>query len=165
MITLIVEIAIVGFIDYQIDVATLAIELKGGKISQNIFAMYSLEKVARAGFVCVAYFLLNPLMLLLLIKYVLWVPDIQYLWLFAIYGYSFTIFIITTALNVVPIDWLRWVFLGISGLVSLFFIFSEMYALIKYKLEQGFCKFLFVCLFLTASHFVFIVALRKYFLT
>ena len=32
MITLIVEIAIVGFIDYHIDVATYAIELKGGKI-------------------------------------------------------------------------------------------------------------------------------------
>ena len=30
--TLIVEIAIVGFIDYQIDVATYAIELKGGRI-------------------------------------------------------------------------------------------------------------------------------------
>jgi hypothetical protein len=32
MLTLIVEIAVVGFINYQIDVATLAIELKGGKI-------------------------------------------------------------------------------------------------------------------------------------
>jgi hypothetical protein len=30
MLTLIVEIAVVGFINYQIDVATLAIELKGG---------------------------------------------------------------------------------------------------------------------------------------
>jgi hypothetical protein len=35
MITLIVEIAIVGFIDYQIDVATLAIEVKGGKIAAS----------------------------------------------------------------------------------------------------------------------------------
>jgi hypothetical protein len=32
MLTLIVEIAVVGFINYQIDVATMAIELKGGHI-------------------------------------------------------------------------------------------------------------------------------------
>ena len=32
MLTLIVEIAVVGFINYQIDVATMAIELKGGII-------------------------------------------------------------------------------------------------------------------------------------
>lgn len=164
MLTLIVEVAIVGFIDYQIDIATFALDLKNGRFPTT-FITYSLLKVARAAFVLIAYFILNPLMLLLLIKYVLWVPDIQYLWLFAIYGYSFTIFIITTALNVVPIDWMKWVFLSVSGVVSLFFIFSEMYALIKHRLSQGFCKFLFVCLFLTASHAVFIIALRKYFLT
>lgn len=76
MITLIIEISIVGFINYQIDLTTMAIELKGGRIPANRLAYYSLEKVARAGFVCIAYFLLNPLLLLLLIKYVLWVPDI-----------------------------------------------------------------------------------------
>ena len=74
MLTLIVEIAIVGFINYQIDVATMAIELKGGQIPQNLMTVYSLTKIARAGFVCVAYFILNPLLLLLLIKYVLMVP-------------------------------------------------------------------------------------------
>lgn len=92
---------------------------------------FSMMKVARAGFVCVAYFILNPLMLLLLIKYVLFVPDIEYLWLFSIYGYSFTIFIITTALNVVPMETLKWVFLGISGFISLFFIISEIFVLIR----------------------------------
>jgi hypothetical protein len=60
---------------------------------------------------------------------------VQYLWLFAIYGYSFTIFIITTVLNVVPLEWLRWVFLAVSGIVSLFFIFIEMYTLLKGKLK------------------------------
>jgi hypothetical protein len=133
MATLIVEIAIVGFIDYNIDVATMAIELKGGKIPRLV--TYSLLKVARAAFVCIAYFLLNPLLLLLLIKYVLWVPDVQYLWLFSIYGYSFTIFIITTGLYVVPIEWLRWTFLGVSGAISLLFICSEMYAMIKNRLH------------------------------
>lgn len=33
--TLIVEIAIVGFINYNIDIATMAIELKGGKIAAS----------------------------------------------------------------------------------------------------------------------------------
>ena len=32
MLTLIVEIAIVGFVNYQIDIATMAIELKSGVI-------------------------------------------------------------------------------------------------------------------------------------
>jgi hypothetical protein len=75
MLTLIVEIAVVGFINYQIDLATMAIELKGGKIPHYQMAYYSLTKIARAGFVCIAYFILNPLLLLLLIKYVLMVPQ------------------------------------------------------------------------------------------
>lgn len=165
MLTLIVEIAVVGFINYQIDVATMAIELKGGKIPTQMMAYYSLTKIARAGFVCIAYFILNPLLLMLLIKYVLMVPQIQFLWLFAIYGYSFTIFIITTVLNVVPLDWLRWVFLGVSGLVSLFFIWVEMYTLLKDRLNQGITKFILICLVLALSHLVFVLALKQYFLT
>jgi hypothetical protein len=167
MITLIVEIAIIGFIDYQIEATAMAIEVKSGKLpkSKIYTATYSLEKVARAGFVCIAYFLINPLILMLLVKYVLWVPDIRYIWLFSIYGYSFTIFIITTFLNVVPIDWLRWAFLGVSGVVSLFFIWTEMYNLLKNKLNQGVCKFIVICFILAASHGVFILALKKYFLT
>lgn len=165
MLTLIVEIAIVGFINYQIDVATMAIELKGGVIPQGSMATYSLTKIARAGFVCIAYFLLNPLLMLLLIKYVLMVPQVQYIWLFAIYGYSFTIFVITTVLNVVPLEWLRWVFLGVSGLVSLFFIWTEMYVMLKTRLKQGLGKFFVLCLILAASHSVFVLALKEYFLT
>jgi hypothetical protein len=134
MITLIVEIAIVGFINYQIDIAADVVEIKRGKIPQSL-AYYSLQKVARAGFVCIGYFIINPLFLLLLIKYVLWVPEVQYIHLFVIYGYSYTIFVITTALNVVPLSWLRWVFLAVSGLVSLFFIWTEVYALVKFRLE------------------------------
>ena len=100
-----------------------------------MLASYSLTKTARAGFVCIAYFLLNPLLLMLLIKYVLMVQEVRFLWLFAIYGYSFTIFIITTVLNVVPLEWLRWVFLGVSGFVSFFFVCVEMYSLVKGRLR------------------------------
>ena len=143
----------------------MAIELKGGIIPHQQLAYYSLTKIARAGFVCVAYFLLVPLLMMLMIKYVLMVPQVQYLWLFAIYGYSFTIFIITTVLNVVPLDWLRWVFLGVSGLVSLFFIMTEIYVLLKTKLKQGLGKFFVICLILLATHALFVVALKNYFLT
>ena len=110
-------------------------EYKNSRIALNKYTFYNLEKVARAGFVCVGYFLVNPLMVLLLVKYILWVPDIEYLWIFSVYGYSFTVFIITTALSVIPIDWLKWVFLASSGVVSLFFITLEMYTYLKYKLE------------------------------
>lgn len=166
MLTLIVEIAVVGFINYQIDVATMAIELKGGKIPQQNMAYYSLTKIARAGFVCVAYFILNPLLLMLLIKYVMMIHEVQYIWLFSIYGYSFTIFVITTVLNVVPLEWLRWVFLGVSGMVSLFFIWVEMYHMLKQRLhQQGISKFIILCLLLLLSHAVFVLALKQYFLT
>ena len=165
MLTLIVEIAIVGFINYQIDVATMAIELKGGVIPHYNSAYYSLTKIARAAFVCIAYFIANPFLIMLLIKYVLMIEEVQFLWLFAIYGYSFTIFVITTALNVIPMEWLRWVFLGVSGAVSLMFIWTEMYVLLKNRLKSGMSKLLLVCLLLGASHTIFVLALKKYFLT
>jgi hypothetical protein len=75
MLTLIVEIAIVGFINYHIDVATMTIEMKGGVIPKMSMAYYSLTKIARAGFVVISYFLLNPLLLMLIIKYVLMIPE------------------------------------------------------------------------------------------
>ena len=165
MLTLIVEIAVVGFINYQIDVATMAIELKGGVIPHYNTAYYSLTKIARAAFVCIAYFIANPFLIMLLIKYVLMIDEVQFLWLFAIYGYSFTIFVITTALNVIPMEWLRWVFLGVSGAVSLMFIWTEMFVLLKNRLKSGMSKFLLVCLLLGASHAIFVLALKKYFLT
>jgi hypothetical protein len=98
-------------------------------------SLYSLEKVARAAFVCIGYFVINPLMLYLITKYVLFVHEIRYLWIFAIYGYSFTIFTITTAVYIVPIDWLRWVLLSLSGVTSLYFILAEMHYLIKGRLD------------------------------
>lgn len=92
---------------------------------------YSLDKVATASFVMVAYFIFNPLMILLITKYVLFVHDMKFLWIFAIYGYSFTIFMFTTILIVIPIEWLRWVFLGLSGLTSVIFIIMEVYVIMR----------------------------------
>lgn len=123
-------------------------------------AYYSLSKIARAAFVCIGYFIANPFLLMILIKYVLMVPEFEYLWIFSIYGYSFTIFIITTALNVLPIDWLKWVFLGVSGGVSLMFIVVEMYTYLKTELGQNFCKFILICLLLGLSHGIFVLALK-----
>lgn len=130
MVTLIVEIAIVGFIDYEIDVESMMYEIKHGKKPSGYMNLYSLEKVGRAAFVMVAYFLLNPLMLYLLCKYVVFVEYIKFLWLFSIYGYSFSGFIITTALTVIPVDMMDWAMLIYSGLVSMIFIFMEMYEII-----------------------------------
>lgn len=121
--------------------------------------------MARAAFVCVGYFILNPLILYLITKYVLWVDEIRYLWLFCIYGYSFVIFIITTALSIAPIEWFKWVVLCISGLFSMFFIISEMMVLIRHKLNEGWCKFAIVLIYLLISHFIFVLAVRLYFIT
>lgn len=134
MLSLIVEITIVGFINYEIDVETMMFEIKHGKTPTDYMSLYSLEKVARAAFVMVAYFILNPLMLYLLCKYVAFVDYIRFLWIFSIYGYSFASFLITTALTIVPVDWMDWTVLSFSGVISMLFIFVEMYDLIKHKL-------------------------------
>jgi hypothetical protein len=135
MVTLIVEITIIGFVNYQIDVDTMMYEIKHGKVPTNYMELYSLQKVARAAFVLVGYFLLNPLMLLLLCRYVAWIPDIKFLYIYSIYGYSFTIFILTIALTVIPTPWMNWVVLIYSGINSMLAIFIEMYDLIKTKLK------------------------------
>ena len=81
MITLIVEIAIVGFINYHINQAALEIEIQSGHVVGTIvggrsFASYSLEKVARSSFVVFFYFVLNPLMMLLIIRYTMNIPEV-----------------------------------------------------------------------------------------
>jgi hypothetical protein len=104
-------------------------------------------------------------MLFLITRYVLFVSHIEYLWIFSIYGYSFMIFLFTTVLNIIPINWLRWVFLSLSGFNSFYFITSEMFFLIKSRLDQGWCKFLLIVIYLMLSHAVFVMALKMYFLT
>ena len=112
----------------------------------------------------IGYFLLNPLMIMLLCKYVAWISDIKYLYIFSIYGYSFTTFILTIPLTVIEGDWVNWVVLGYSGCNSMLAIFIEMYDLIKAKLKANAAKFFLVALWLVGTHAVFILALNKYFL-
>jgi len=165
MATLIVEIAIIGFIDYKVDVYKVAEDLKNGiPPPADYVSTYKLDKVATASFVVVAYFLFNPLMILLITKYVLFVHDIKFLWLFAVYGYSFTVFMLTTLLIIIPIDWLRWIFLGLSGLISWLFILMEVYVILRENLQEGWGKFLIVVVYLLGSHGVFLLALKYYFL-
>jgi hypothetical protein len=146
----------------------MEIELQGGKLPTNgrSLAYYSLNKVARSAFVVYFYFVLNPLLLLLIIKYVMNIMEVQYLWLFGIYGYSYTIFVITTALNVVPLEWLRWSFLIGSGVVSLSTIITEMFRLMRHKLKgPNAMKFGGLCVFLLLSHTLFIFSMKNYFLS
>ena len=165
MVTLIVEVSIVGFISYEIDINEIADAIKSGIPPPSGYATtYSFDKVATASFVIIAYFLVNPLMLLLITKYVLFIHDMKFLWIFAIYGYSFTIFVFTTILVIIPIEWLKWLFLGLSGFTSWVFILVEMYHLIRDNLSEGFCKFFIVVLYLAGSHCVFLLSLKYYFL-
>lgn len=165
MISLIVEITIVGFINYQINIDEMMQDIKHGKVPANYLELYSLEKVARAAFVMIGYFILNPLMIYLISKYVCWIQYMEYLWIFSIYGYSFTCFIVAMALTVIPVDWMNWVVLGYSGGISMMFLFIEMYQLIKVRLGQGFGKFFLVALWVVATHVIFVIALQLYFLT
>jgi hypothetical protein len=114
--------------------------------------------------VVVAYFIANPLMILLITKYVLFVQEMKFLWIFAIYGYSFSIFLISTILIAIPVMWLRWVFLGISGVISLIFIIMEIFLLMKEYLNEKLGKFFFIVFYLIGSHGVFVLALKYYFL-
>lgn len=103
-------------------------------------------------------------MVLLITKYVLFIHEMKFLWIFAIYGYSFTIFIFTTILIVIPVDMLDWVFLGVSGFTSWVFIIVELYTLIRDILSEGLCKFFIVVFYLFVSHGIFVLSLKYYFL-
>lgn len=167
MITLIVEIAIVGFINHHIELATLEVEVLNGKLSNQSrsYAYYSLDKVAKCAFVVYFYFLLNPLFILLIVKYTMNIAEISFLWLFGIYGYSFTVFILTTVLNVVPLEWLRWAFVVASGLVSLCVIIAELVRNLKeHIVGPNVLRFGMLCTFLIFSHSIFVVSLKRYFL-
>jgi hypothetical protein len=104
-------------------------------------------------------------MLFLITKYVLWVDEIRYLWIFAIYGYSFAIFVVTTPLNDIPVSWVKWIVLCASAVISMYFIISEMLVLIRHRLNEGWCKFVIVLLYLVATHTCFVLAMKYYFFT
>jgi hypothetical protein len=167
MITLIVEIAIVGFINHHIELATLEIEALQGHLSNQSrsYAYYSLEKVARTAFVVYFYFMLNPLLVMLITRYTMEIPDVSYLWLFGVYGYSFTVFILTTVLNVVPLEWLRWALVLTSAAVSLAVIIAELVRAIREKIVgPNVVRFGLLCAYLFLTHGLFVWALKKYFL-
>ena len=164
MATLIVEIAIVGFINYQVDLAMMAESFVEGNVV-NYMSLYSLGKVAKAAFICVGYFIFCPLLIFLITRYVLFVDGVRYFWIFAIYGYSFSIFLIVVLVLVIPVNWYRWCVLVYGGLSSLIFIIVELYTIIKERLEAGWAKFAIIVLFLLATHGIFILTLQLYFLS
>ncbi len=82
------------------------------------------------------------------------------MWLFSIYGYSFVNFIIATALTIIPVNWMKWAVLCYAGLMSMIYIFKEMYHLIKSVLNESIAKFFILALWLVVTHGVFITSLR-----
>lgn len=111
------------------------------------------------------YFLLNPLFIMLIVKYTMNIAEISFLWLFGIYGYSYTIFTLTTVLNVVPLEWLRWAFVIGSGLVSLCVIIAELVRNLREKIVgPNVLKFGMLCAYLLLTHSIFVMALKRYFL-
>ena len=112
-----------------------------------------------------AYFSLVPLMQLLIIRYVMVIEYIEYFWLFAVHGYSFTMFVLTTALNIVPLEWLRWGLLGLSALVCLSVMVSELYRNMQENLKGGnVSKFFLLILFLAFTQGILVLSLKRYFL-
>lgn len=111
------------------------------------------------------YFTLNPLMELLIIRYMLNIEDVQYLWLLGIYGYSYTCYVATTGLVTVPLEWLRWALLSTSAIVSYCVILAELWRRLGDKVRGPLLgKFAMLCGYLMLSHGVFVLAMKKYFL-
>jgi hypothetical protein len=103
--------------------------------------------------------------MMLIIKYVLNIEQVSYLWLFGIYGYSFTIFVLTTAMNIIPLDWLRWSLLGFSSLVSLIVIVTEIWSAMKDEIKgPNLAKFVMLLGFLIFTYGILILSFKKYFL-
>jgi hypothetical protein len=110
-----------------------------------------------------AYFLVIPLLNMLMIKYVLNIDEVNYLWLFGIYGYSYTIFLVTSALNIIPLEWLRWSLMCVSALVSLIVNLTEIRIQLKDRLTN-LPKFMLLVGFMVATYGVLVLSLKKYFL-
>jgi hypothetical protein len=127
------------------------------------YAYYSLQKVARSSFVIFAYFLVVPLLNMLMIKYVLNIDEVNYLWLFGIYGYSYTIFLVTSALNIIPLEWLRWSLMCVSALVSLIVNLTEIRIQLKDRMTN-LPKFMLLVGFMIVTYGVLVLSLKKYFL-
>jgi hypothetical protein len=106
MLTIIVRIAVVGFINYEIDIPTLAIKLKGRKKNHYLNAHYSLKKIARAAFKRIKKFILNALLLMRLIESIQLKNEVEFKWIFVYYSNTFTIFVITIGLNDLQSEWL-----------------------------------------------------------
>ena len=129
------------------------------------YAYYSLEKVARSSFVIFFYFIFMPLFELLIMKYVLVIEYVSYIWLYGIYGYSFTIFVLTLPLNIIPQEWLRWAFLCASALISLCVITAELKREFGKEVKgSNLFKFIIFIGFLAAAHGILILSFKKYFL-
>jgi hypothetical protein len=168
MITLVVQIAIIGYINHQVDQQTLEIEMANAHSKLPIArsqAYYSLQKVARSSFVIFFYFIAMPLFELLILKYVLVIEFVSYIWLFGVYGYSFTVFVITLPLNIIPQEWLRWTFLSASALISLCVISAELTREFGKEVKgANLFKFIIFLCFLAATHGVLVLSFKKYFL-
>ena len=106
MLTIIVRIAVVGFINYEIDIPTLAIKLKRRKKNHYLKAHYSLKKIARAAFKRIKKFILNALLLMRLIESIQLKNEVEFKWIFVYYSNTFTIFVITIGLNDLQSEWL-----------------------------------------------------------
>ena len=102
---------------------------------------------------------------MLILKYVLVIEFVSYIWLFGVYGYSFTVFVLTLPLNIIPQEWLRWTFLSASALISLCVISAELTREFGKEVKGAnlFKFIIFLCL-LAGTHGVLILSFKKYFL-
>lgn len=115
MITLIVFSCVFGYFSHNLQ------DWVNGKETK-----YDVTKVAKAASLCCTYFLLNPLLLFLVAKFVLLIQEIRYLHLFTVYGYSFSSFILMSVLYVLPLEMTHVLSALIASFISLTFIFKEL---------------------------------------
>ena len=115
-ITLNISIAIFGYLCVSID-----------KMFEDQEIEYKMEasKIVKGYSLLMFYFVVIPLGLFLLLK-LIYPENPSYQKILAVYGYSFTIFIPTTFTFLIPIEVIRWLFLIIAGIVSLWILFKEM---------------------------------------
>jgi len=158
MVTLIITVTISGFITHQVKLSKTSLS------DMDQQSLYSLHKISTAAFVCILYFFATPLALIFLARHLLNIQSLKYTWVFAVYGYSFSSFIVFSLVYIFPIPLLRWLMLLGAGFNSMFFIFKEMKEIIEEKIHADKQKFLGVAGFLIVSHVLFMLLLRFYFL-
>ncbi len=116
---------------------------------------------ASTGFITL-YMVIVPLGLWLLMKIIGTGETPDYFFCLSVYGYSFSVFLPTILLYMIPSNMVKWALLIGAGLISLYFLAKELFGMIAARLQSQGVKV--ASGVMIALHLIFVLMLKWRFL-